>query len=111
MPGSSPSPLALLPHELHEVTQILAQHLPAVEVRAFGSRVKGTAKPYSDLDLALMTTHPLSLEQEAVLKEAFGESSLPFKVDLLDWATTTPAFQDIVRRDGVPIQFASAAKA
>lgn len=98
------APVALLPHELQEIRQILAQHLPGIEVRAFGSRVKGTAKPYADLDLALMTQQVLSLEQEAALREAFDESSLPFKVDLLDWAASTPAFQAIIERDGVTIR-------
>jgi hypothetical protein len=41
------------------------------------------------------------------LYEAFDESSLPFKVDLLDWAATTSSFQDLIRRDGVIIRAAS----
>lgn len=98
----------LQPHHLQEVLQILATHVPALEVRAFGSRVKGTAKPYSDLDLAVMTTEPMPLAQEAALKEAFDESSLPFKVDLLDWAATAPSFRQLIEQDGVCLRAASA---
>ena len=99
--------LALQPQQLQEIVQILALHAPGMEVLAFGSRVKGTAKPFSDLDLALMTAQPLSLEQEGALHEAFEESTLPFKVDLLDWAATAPSFQDRIRQDGVVIRPAS----
>ena len=69
---------------------------PEYEVRVFGSRVRGTAKPFSDLDLAVMTGTPLDIFRLASLKEAFVESDLPFKVDVLDWQDTSPEFQAIV---------------
>jgi predicted nucleotidyltransferase len=34
----------------------LRQFIPAVAVWAYGSRVKGTARPNSDLDLVVFTT-------------------------------------------------------
>jgi predicted nucleotidyltransferase len=39
---------------LDTVVSILRQHVPDLEVRAFGSRVAGTAREFSDLDLALV---------------------------------------------------------
>ena len=95
------------PHDLQEVLQVLNLYLPAVEVRAFGSRVKWTAKPYSDLDLALMTDHPLSLTQEAQLREAFDETTIPFKVDFVDWASTSKTFRKIIDSTSVVIRHAS----
>lgn len=35
------------------VKEFLAAHVPGSEVIAFGSRVSGGAKPYSDLDLVI----------------------------------------------------------
>ncbi len=109
MDSGTDRPLALSPEQLQEVLRILAQHVPTLEVRAFGSRVKGTAKPYSDLDLAVMTTSPLTLAQEAALREAFDESNLPFKVDVLDWAATAPGFQQLIRADSVCLRARSTA--
>ena len=43
------------------VRNILQKHLPDFAVWAFGSRVRWSAKPYSDLDLAIMTNEPLPL--------------------------------------------------
>lgn len=96
----------LNPHYFQEVLRILNIYAPRVEVRAFGSRVKWTAKPYSDLDLVLMTENALTLDEEAQLQEAFDESTLPFKVDIVDWASTSKVFQDIISKDSVRIRAA-----
>lgn len=69
------------------VRGILQAHVPQYEVWAFGSRAKWTAKPYSDLDLAVISTAPLPLETSAALSDAFAESDLPWRVDVVDWAT------------------------
>ena len=59
------------PEELKLVHQVLKQCISGIEVRAFGSRTNNTAKPHSDLDLAVMTEQPLTLQQGALLTEAF----------------------------------------
>lgn len=79
-----------------EVCRILLLHVPGRIVRAFGSRVQGTAKPFSDLDLAVMGDTPLDFRQLAALKDAFAESNLPFRVDVVDWAATSEAFRGII---------------
>ena len=43
----------LQPDHLALIQTILAQHVPQAEVRAFGSRVTGAARNYSDLDLVV----------------------------------------------------------
>jgi len=86
------------------VCNILQTHVPQHEVWVFGSRAKRTAKAYSDLDLAIVTTTPLNIEVSANLREAFGESDLPWKVDVVDWATTSKQFQEIIERDKVSVQ-------
>lgn len=70
---------------------LLNDYLPDVTVWAYGSRIKGTARPQSDLDLAVFA----AAEQKravAELKEALEESQLPFRVDLFVW-------------DEIPVQF------
>ena len=76
----------ITPEERAIVLRILNEIIPDREVRAFGSRVTGKAKPFSDLDLAIMGDEPLPLETRARLEDAFSESELPWKVDVLDWA-------------------------
>ena len=107
MPAPASSSIDLNPHDFQEVLRVLNLYLPTVEVRAFGSRAKWTAKPYSDLDLALMTDRPLSLAQEAQLREAFDETTIPFKVDFVDWAATSETFRKIIDNNSVVIRPAS----
>jgi type I restriction enzyme S subunit len=78
------------------VESILRRRLPEREVWAFGSRTKGTAKPYSDLDLVVLGDQPLALATQAALADDFAESALPWRVDVVDWATTGASFRDII---------------
>ena len=78
------------------VKSILKKQIPTVEVRVFGSRVKGTAKRYSDLDLALMTKEPLTLAQLGDIKDAFSISNLPIMVDVVDWQRISPQFRQVI---------------
>lgn len=80
------------------VAEILQRHLPDRTVWAFGSRARFAAKPYSDLDLAVIGDAPLPLSELAALEYDFTESALPFKVDIVDWATTGEAFRNIIRQ-------------
>jgi uncharacterized protein len=98
--------LALSPKELEIVRGILAKHIPDYEVCVFGSRVHGTQKPYSDLDLAVIGDEPLSIMKLADVLNDFSESDLPFKVDIVDWATTSETFREIINSYNVDIQSA-----
>ena len=73
-------------------------------VVAFGSRATWTAKEYSDLDLAVLGDEPLPLDAAAALAEGFGESDLPFKVDVVVWADINDHLRGIIRRDAVDVQ-------
>ncbi len=88
----------------NEVCHILKIQVPDYPVWAFGSRVKWTAKAYSDLDLAIITRQPLSLSAMATIKEAFDESNLSIRVDIVDWAATSEEFQKIIEKTKVIVQ-------
>ncbi|MFN3964397.1 MAG: nucleotidyltransferase family protein [Silanimonas lenta] len=93
-------PIDIAPEHWRIVRQILRQH----PVWAFGSRARRAARPLSDLNLAITTDRPLPLSVHAALAEAFSESDLPYKVDVVDWATTSEAFRKRIERDKVVVQ-------
>jgi type I restriction enzyme S subunit len=97
-------PIDARPCDLAEVRRILAAHVPDCEVWAFGSRVGGTAKDFSDFDLAILGDAPIPAAALADLRDAFRESDLPFKVDAIDWATTDRHFRRIVEEQHVVLQ-------
>jgi type I restriction enzyme S subunit len=92
------------PENWRIVRDILQRIVPDREVWAFGSRAKWTAKEFSDLDIAIIGDKPLSIALTADLREAFQESALPFKIDIVDWANITPSFQQVIQAAKIQIQ-------
>ncbi len=68
----------------------------------FGSRVRGCAKKFSDLDLCFFDNIPvIELSQ---IEEAFEESDLPYKVDLINWNSISIDFREIIKDDLVSLK-------
>ncbi len=44
-----------------------------------------------------MTKSPLPSRTAALLREAFSESNLPFRVDIIDWAEISESFRKIIQ--------------
>lgn len=85
------------------VVDILTKHAPRpCRVWAFGSRVRGRARRFSDLDLAVDAGRPLTLSEAAVLDEAFDDSDLPWRVDVVDLVTCSDRFRREVESHAVP---------
>ena len=91
------------------VCRILSQCIPEYTVWAFGSRVTGNVKPYSDLDLVILTEQPLTLQSMASIMDAFDESDLSIRVDVVDWAAASLSFRELIKQNYVVIQQGGAA--
>lgn len=85
---------------------LLRRYIPGVAVWAYGSRVKWTARPNSDLDLVAFTT-PAQQPLVSELKEALAESNLPFLVDFHVWDEVPERFHEIIRKEYVVFQDAA----
>lgn len=102
--------IILPPEELRLVLDLTGKHLPGVEVWAYGSRVRGNPRRYSDLDLVAFTTP----EQSAMaygLREAFEESDLPIRVDLFVWDELPDSFRQQIERQYAILQPAGSSAA
>ena len=87
------------PKGLITIKSILEAHVPDCEVRAFGSRVSWTAKDHSDLDLVIVGSAKLENGKLDHVKSSFEESSLPFRVDVLDWHRISSEFQRNIEKN------------
>ena len=76
----------------------LQRFIPGVAVWAYGSRVKHTSRPHSDLDLVVFTS-PAQRRLVGELKEALSESDLPFVVDLHVWDEVPERFHEIIQKE------------
>jgi len=92
--------IALAPNEEKIVLDIITEFAPDCEVYAFGSRIKNTHRDCSDLDLAFVYPNGERMPNSCWgdLKEAFGESDLVFRVDVIDYNRAAPHFRDIIDR-------------
>ncbi len=85
------------------VLDLLKTYIPNTKVWAYGSRVKWTSRPQSDLDMAVFTT-PEQIKQVSNLKDAFEESDLPFRVDLFVWDEVPEQFHKNIEAEHVVLQ-------
>jgi uncharacterized protein len=86
------------------VLNILRANVPeSAKAWVFGSRATGRARRYSDLDMAIDAGRRLSLDEIARLREAFSDSDLPYKVDLVDWHDVDDRWRQIIAAGRVPL--------
>ena len=97
-------PVDLRPDHLATVREILRRHVPDRGVWAFGSRIRGTAHIASDLDLCIRGDEPLGFERLGRLRDAFSASTLPFRVDVVEWASTAASFKKVIEKGRVVVQ-------
>ena len=72
-------------------------------VNVFGSRVNGEPRKYSDLDLSFKITPNLNLALKSKLEEDFENSSLLFKVDVVDYFRCTDSFKKVIDETSVTL--------
>jgi predicted nucleotidyltransferase len=95
--------LDIRPEHLVIVKEILHKSLPSgSKIYVFGSRVKGTAKKYSDLDLAIDVKGGIPFALSARLAHDFEVSDLPYKVDVVDLNKTGATFKQIIEKECLP---------
>jgi uncharacterized protein len=93
----------ITPNDARTVRRILDTVIPGHEVWVFGSRATGRARPFSDLDLLITRPPSLSWAQRAALREAFEDSALTFRVDIVVSDDLAGGFADRVLAERVTL--------
>jgi len=90
----------------NQIEALLREHVPDVEVWAYGSRVKGKSHKGSDLDLVLRgpDLQRIPSGQLMDLTEALEESNVPIIVQAHDWARLPERFHREIEREYVVVQ-------
>ena len=90
----------ITPQQRKLILSLFNLYFPNNAVWAYGSRVKWTAKPSSDLDLVVFSAPEESAEL-SLLREAFDESDLPSRVDLFVWGEVPEQFRKNIEAEHV----------
>lgn len=93
--------ISLTQKEKETVLSILKEYAPSLPIWAFGSRVEMTNRKTSDLDIAIINDVSLPVKKKAALREAFSESNLPFRVDVVEWSGISDTFKEIIKKNYV----------
>ncbi len=98
--------LHLQPRHRRMLEALLGEHLPDVEVWAYGSRVNGRSHDGSDLDLVLRGPGLEKIPSDRLgdFEEAVRESNIPFLVEARDWAWLPERFHREIERGYVVVR-------
>lgn len=102
-----PVPLNVTQEQWQIIHKILYTLPEDTTIYFFGSRVTGNAKPFSDVDIALECPEPLHIRELAELEEAFTESDLPFKVDIVQVQDLSEEFMNAIRSHWICLNLAN----
>lgn len=86
------------------VKSILSKFIPNYEIRVFGSRINGKVKSYSDLDLVIMCHEEISMGILSDIKNAFSESDLPIKVDIVEFCSLPESIKNQIKNNSIVLQ-------
>ncbi len=80
---------------LAEIRRLALDYVSGYNVRLylFGSRVAGTARKTSDVDIAILPLEPLPIGFLAGLSEVLAESTIPYTVDVIDLSQADIGFR------------------
>ena len=92
--------LQLTPGQIDRILKIIGKD---VEVLLFGSRATGAAREFSDIDLCLKSTRPISLAELSAWKEKFQNSNIPYKVDLVSYEDLSEDFRQLISKTAIPL--------
>jgi predicted nucleotidyltransferase len=81
------------------IIDILRNNIPDYTVWVFGSRVNGTARKQSDIDLVIIDDTPTDNKLLINLKQAFDNSPLDIKVDIVVWTALNSLFQENIKNN------------
>lgn len=95
--------VAVSADHLRMLLELIERFIPAATVWAFGSRIKGTHLPASDLDLAVHCDRQTAADALLKFRDALEESNLPFKVQVLDYHTLPENMQSNIKSGYVEI--------
>ncbi len=88
--------------DLAFIAKTIRKHIPDCEIRVFGSRIKGTARQYSDIDIAIVAKNPIPPLTLEKIKEEFAQSDIPYRVDILDFNAISDSFRKVIE-DGYEV--------
>lgn len=80
-----------------DITKIVFRYLDPTKdkIFIFGSRAIGENRKFSDVDLGIISKRKIPYMLISDLEEAFEESDIPYKVEIVDFSTVSKRFKNL----------------
>ena len=98
-----PASIPLDERDRSAIECMVARALPggSITLKLFGSRARADSRRASDIDLAVVTSQPVGSTEMAELREMLENSNIPFRVDLVDYASASAALRRMIDIEGI----------
>jgi uncharacterized protein len=83
------------------IIRLLDALFPGVKIYLFGSRARGTARPFSDIDLAIDTGKRLNFLEIAKAKNVIDGLNMPMTTDIVDMHSIPDTLRDTILKEGI----------
>ena len=98
------SALDLGAREYQELARILGKYRWVGRFYAFGSRIRGRARPFSDLDVLIRSPAAIAIRTLGAIERDLSESRLPFRVDVVDAGRAAASFLAAIAGEAIEIR-------
>lgn len=85
----------LNPKYIEFIKNTVGSVLSDFELYIFGSRARGNAKEYSDIDIAIKSAE-LNNKTKSQLEFLFEDSTLPYEVDIINLGNISEQFKKVI---------------
>ncbi len=83
----------------HKIVAIISALQPHAKIYLFGSRARGTASKWSDIDLALDADQSLNYRDLYEINDIMKALRTPYKIDVVDFNTVSDQMREEITRD------------
>lgn len=85
----------------NKIIAIITALIPQARIYLFGSRARGTASKWSDIDLALDAQERLDYRDVNEINDLMGAMRTPYKVEVVDLYGVSDTMRNEILRDRV----------
>lgn len=85
----------------NKIVAVLSALFPDAKIYLFGSRATGKFSHGSDIDIAIDAGEPMERVDIGEARDMFGESNIPFKIDVVDLNRIQQDMKDTVLKKGI----------
>jgi uncharacterized protein len=91
----------MIEQDKRKLIEIVFKYLPKARIFLYGSRARNDHTAESDIDIAIDNKSKIDKIMLSTIKEDVDESTIPFFVDIVDFAEVSDDLRNQILKDGI----------